>query len=60
MFLEVTRTRILEGVQDTHLKNSAKDRSWQSNMEANFKTYYQVSANVINRIAEKLSVYGKL
>ena len=58
-FPEETRTRILEVVQDTHLKNSAKVRSWQPNLEANFKTSYQVSAEVINRVAENLHIYGK-
>ena len=59
-FPEETRTKILNVVQDSHLKNSTKVRSWQSNMEASFKACYQVSVEVINGIAENLCVYRKL
>ena len=46
-------------VQDAHLKNLAKVRSWQSNLEAYFKTSYKVSAKVINGVAVKMHVYRK-
>ena len=39
--MEETRTKILKVVQDTHLANLDKVRSWKSNMEAKFKTCYQ-------------------
>ena len=47
-------------VQDAHLKNLAKVRSWQSNFEANFKICYKESAKVINGVAENLGIHGKL
>ena len=53
------RCRIIKEIKKTHLDNLARVRSWQFNMEAKYKTCYQVSAKVINSVAENLKVNGK-
>ena len=51
VFPEELRTELLAEVQDAHLENLAMVMSWQSNLEAYFKTCYQVSAKAINGVA---------
>ena len=53
------RNRIIQKIKITHLDNLERDRSWQSDIEARYKTWYQVSAEIINGIAKNLRVYGK-
>ena len=53
------RCRIIKEIKKTHLDNLARVRSWQFNMEAKYKTCYQVSAKVFNSVAENLKVNGK-
>ena len=52
---EEIKTKLFAEVQDAHLKNLAKVRSWQSKLEAYFKTCYQVYDKVIKfvRVLDK-------
>ena len=54
-----TWTKILNAVQVTYLANLDMVRSWQSSLETNFKTSYQVSLEGINGVVNNLHVYLK-
>ena len=46
-------------VQYSDQVNLDRTRSWQSTMEANFKTCFTASTQVVNRVGENLRVFGK-